>query len=88
MIIISGLIYIFSGTNEDFSKLSKEAMTNVAKGLLFILGAWIIVNSILYFLFVKNSSSDWDLQGNWFKLSCSTTSSQSSTSSSSSSSSN
>ena len=80
MIIISGLIYLVSGASENLNKIAKEAMTNVFIGLLIVLGAWLIVNTAIYLLAVKGSGDDWDLQGTWYKLECSTTSNQTETS--------
>ena len=75
MIIISGLIYLISGASEGLNKLAKEAMTNVAKGLIFVLGAWIMVNTLIYLVAVK---SNWDdgssLGSSWSRVRCSTTS--------------
>ena len=75
MIIISGLIYLLSGASEQLNALAKGAMTNVAKGLLFVLGAWIMVNTLIYLVAVKNNWDDGsNLGSDWSRVRCSTTS--------------
>jgi uncharacterized membrane protein (GlpM family) len=56
-----GIFYILSGVNADLKKQAKEGLWAVVIGLVFMLSAWLIVSTVLFYLasdgFVKGDSS-------------------------------
>lgn len=50
VIVGMGVLYIMSGVNVALKKTAKAGLTAVLVGLIFMLSAWLIVNTILRFL--------------------------------------
>ena len=65
-IMIAGFNMMFSQGNEGKIKLAWKTITNVIIGIVIILAAWLIVNTILYY-FAPGSP---DLQKNCYHLKC------------------
>lgn len=50
VIVAMGILYILSGVSTDLKKKSKAGLSAVFFGLVFMLSAWLIVNTILRFM--------------------------------------
>ena len=61
-LIIAGFRYVTAGSNEDVSS-AKEAMQKTIYGLLIIIAAWVLVNSIMHA--VAGGS-----QSTWYSFNC------------------
>jgi len=66
-IAYGGFRWIFSGGNEANIKAGQQIMTNAIIGLLIILCAWLIVNTV--FWLIETIGGD-DYTGTWFKIEC------------------
>lgn len=66
LIIIAGFNLMFSAGHPGKIQLAWKSITNVIIGLVFILCAWVVVNTILYF-FAPGLPR---LQRSWYKFEC------------------
>lgn len=59
-LLIAGIMYMTSGGDQNQLGAAKKAITTSIIGIILILGAWLIVNTILNSLGASN-------KGNWFQ---------------------
>lgn len=67
MLVVGGILFLFAGVNPEALNQAKGIMTSVVIGLVIILGAWIIINTILTQIGIVSSPSV--LQ--WYQIGCS-----------------
>jgi len=65
--IYGGFRWIFSGGNEANIKAGQQIITNAIIGLVIILCAWLIVNTV-FWLVAQTGGQDYT--GTWFQLKC------------------
>jgi len=66
-IAYGGFRWIFSGGNETNIKAGQQIMTNAIIGLVIILCAWLIVNTVFWLIKTIGGT---DYTGTWFKIEC------------------
>jgi len=66
-IVYGGFRWIFSLGKEENLKAGQQIITNAIIGLIIILTAWVIVNTVFYA--VKQMGGD-DYTGTWFHIEC------------------
>lgn len=71
-IFASGVLYIISAGNDKMISSAKSALTASLVGFAIVLGAWLIINVLLW-VFSANLSLG-TTGANWYTLECSTTS--------------
>jgi len=59
MLIIGGLVFLFSGGSPEVANLGKSILRTTIIGLVLAYGAWIIINTILTLI---------GYQGTWWQL--------------------
>jgi hypothetical protein len=62
-LIYAGFLYLFSGVSEENTKKAKEIITNVVIGIIIILMAWVIVNTVIVQLTGAVGSGQTDFVG-------------------------
>jgi len=67
-IVYGGFRWIFSGGNETSIKTGQKIITNAIIGIVIILTAWLIVNTV--FWLIKTIGGK-DYTGTWFHIDCS-----------------
>jgi len=70
-IFASGVLYILSAGDEKMMGSAKSALTATLIGFAIVLGAWLIVNVVLW---TFSANLNMEAGGNWYTLECSTTS--------------
>lgn len=77
MLVAAGIIYIVSAGNEGMMETAKGLMKNALIGFSLILGAWLIVNTIMWIMGTKESSDEGGVLGikvtGWNTFTCSRT---------------
>lgn len=68
-IVYGGFRWIFSGGNETSIKTGQKIITNAIIGIVIILTAWLIVNTV--FWVIKQMGGVEKYTGNWFHIDCS-----------------
>lgn len=68
--IYAGLLFVFNSTNPENLSKGKTILTNAAIGLLFALGAWLLVNTILTGLGAGSVASRTSILGGGNSLYC------------------
>lgn len=66
-IVYGGFRWIFSGGKEQNIKAGQQIITNAIIGIVIILTAWIIVNTIFWFIARAGGK---DYTGTWYKIEC------------------
>lgn len=66
-IVYGGFRWIFSLGKEENLKAGQKIITNAIIGIVIILSAWIIVNTV--FWFIAQAGGD-DYRGTWFHIEC------------------
>lgn len=78
-ITIAGIMYIISSGDTELTKRAKTFITSIVIGFALMLGAWLIINTVLFLFSAKKGADDTYSLGleskNWYTFSCSTTSS-------------
>ena len=72
-IFIAGVMYIISSGDEEMMKRAKSFLATNLTGFTIVLGAWLIVNSVMWILAYDIKNLDIE-QENWYTFSCDTTS--------------
>ena len=67
-IVYGGFRWIFSGGKEQNIKAGQQIITNAIIGLVIILAAWIIVNTIFWFIAQAGGTEEYI--GTWYKIKC------------------
>lgn len=73
-LIIGGIIIVASGTNKTLYEKGKNVVTNTIVGTIIVLGAWVVINTILIISGFAKVNLDLADTGEWFELQCSTAS--------------
>ncbi|KKP79588.1 MAG: hypothetical protein UR78_C0011G0002 [Candidatus Moranbacteria bacterium GW2011_GWF2_35_39] len=70
-IFIAGVMYIISSGDEEMMKRAKSFLATSLTGFTIVLGAWLIVNSVMWILSydIKNLGIK---QENWYTFTCDT----------------
>lgn len=70
-IFIAGVMYIISSGDEEMMKRAKSFLSTSLIGFTIVLGAWLIVNSVMWILSAKTNLG---VQGatNWYTFTCDT----------------
>lgn len=66
-VVYGGFRWIFSMGKEEYIKAGQQIITNAIIGLVIILTAWIIVNTVFWFI---AQAGGWDFTGTWYKIEC------------------
>jgi len=66
-IVYGGFRWIFSLGKEENIKAGQQIILNAIIGLIIILTAWIIVNTIFWFI---AQAGGWDFTGTWSHIEC------------------
>ncbi len=69
LLTIGGVMYIVARGNPSQITQAKSILTSVVVGLVIILSAWLIVNSIFTFTGLMNPHPGWD-PTKWFEINC------------------
>jgi hypothetical protein len=74
MLVISGVVYIVSAGNTGMMDMAKGLLKNVLIGFSIILGAWLIINTIMLIMGTKGSGDEGGVLGikieRWDKFKC------------------
>jgi hypothetical protein len=77
MLVIAGVVYIVSAGNEGMMETAKSLMKNVLIGFALILGAWLIVTTMMLIMGTRESTDEGGVLGinatGWNTFTCSTT---------------
>jgi len=77
MLVAAGIIYIVSAGNEGMMETAKGLMKNALIGFSLILGAWLIVSTMMWIMGTKESSDEGGVLGikvtGWNTFTCSRT---------------
>nr|HPN96907.1 hypothetical protein [Candidatus Moranbacteria bacterium] len=74
-IVIAGIIYIISTGNEKMMSSAKSALRASLVGFAVFLAAWLIVNSVIYWILSAKSDLGVGASGGWSQFKCDTSSS-------------
>ena len=69
MLIAGGALFILSAGDPGRINQGKTIMKSAVIGILIILLAWVVVNTILNFSGIVNTSLSWN-PANWFQIEC------------------
>ena len=61
--VIIGFMFLFGSTNEGLLTTGKKAFTSAVIGLVLVLVAWLIINTV-------GHAIGWTQQDSWWKLDC------------------
>ncbi|MDD5760620.1 MAG: pilin [Candidatus Pacebacteria bacterium] len=67
LIVYGGLRWIFSLGKEENIKAGQRIITNAIIGIVIILAAWIIVNTVFWFIAIMGGE---DYTGTWYNIEC------------------
>lgn len=74
MLIITGVIYTISAGNEGMMTMAKDRLKNVLIGFTIILGAWLIINTVMWVMGTRGASDKGGVLGikvnSWNSFSC------------------
>ncbi len=71
MLMVSGIVYIVSTGNTGMMDTAKHLLTNALIGFAIILGAWLVINTVILVLGAKG---DLGVQAiNWYTFECTPT---------------
>lgn len=77
MLVVAGVIYIVSAGNEGMMETAKNLMKNALIGFSLILGAWLIISTMMWIMGTKESSDEGGVLGikvtGWNTFTCSRT---------------
>lgn len=76
MLVIAGVVYIVSAGNEGMMETAKSLMKNVLIGFALILGAWLIVTTMMWIMGTRETGDEGGVLGikvtSWNTFTCST----------------
>lgn len=71
LIVYGGFLWIFSAGKEENIRTGQKTIYNAIMGLIIILAAWVIVNTIFWFLINFTGELDPEYYtGTWWKIEC------------------
>jgi hypothetical protein len=70
LIVYGGFRWIFSLGKEENIREGQRIITNAIVGLIIVLSAWLIVNTVFWFIAQVGFSSDY-YTGTWYNIECS-----------------
>lgn len=76
MLVAAGVIYVISAGNEGMMTMAKSLVKNASIGFALILGAWLIVTTVMWIMGAKENSDEGGVLGikieSWNTFKCST----------------
>ncbi|MDA3814959.1 MAG: pilin, partial [Patescibacteria group bacterium] len=70
MITAGGILYMFSGANQNLNSLAKEIIKKTLIGFALFIGSWLIVSAML--MLISANTSFLGSGTNWYEFSCET----------------
>ncbi len=68
MVMVAGIVYIISAGNTGMMEMAKNLLQNALIGFAIILGAWLIINTVMW---VLGTQEDLGVKAtNWYTFEC------------------
>ncbi len=67
--VVGGIMYIVSAGNQQMMESAKNVIKQALVGVIIVLGAWLIINTVMWLIVVKNDMGV-GAGGSWYNFSC------------------